>query len=163
MTRICVLDNQTNKCINVLELDNESDWTDHHTFIKASRSDGEIGWILLETGEWDTGIIPETIEEKIIKERQRRDKYLSMNIDALNGPRWESMSQEQKDAWIEYRQLLLDVPQQVGFPENIVWPVQPQSNQPAVPETVEVLPVDEPIVPETVEVSQTPPTDSVDV
>ncbi len=25
----------------------------------------------------------------------------------------------------DYRQVLLDVPQQEGFPTNIVWPVQP--------------------------------------
>lgn len=126
MARICILDNQTNKCINVLELDNESDWVDHHTFVKAPRNDGEVGWTLLESGEWGTGVIPETLEQKSIKERQRRDKYLTMFIDTLNGPRWESMSQTQKDDWITYRQELLDVPQQSGFPDNIVWPIKPE-------------------------------------
>jgi hypothetical protein len=35
------------------------------------------------------------------------------------------MTQEQKDSLIEYRQLLLDVPQQVGFPYNVIWPTKP--------------------------------------
>jgi hypothetical protein len=28
-------------------------------------------------------------------------------------------------AWAEYRQALRDVPEQVGFPENVVWPTKP--------------------------------------
>lgn len=127
MVRICILDKQTYKCINILDLENETDWVDHHTFIKASRSDGEIGWVLLESGEWDTGIVPETLEEKSLKERQRRNKYLHMYIDTLNGPRWEAMTQEQKNDWNAYRQKLLDVPQQEEFPENIIWPEVPTS------------------------------------
>lgn len=31
------------------------------------------------------------------------------------------------DAWRTYRQALRDVPQQAGFPENITWPVWPES------------------------------------
>lgn len=30
-----------------------------------------------------------------------------------------------KSAWASYRQELRDIPQQEGFPENIVWPVKP--------------------------------------
>lgn len=29
--------------------------------------------------------------------------------------------------WIEYRQALRDIPQQPGFPENIIWPVAPDA------------------------------------
>lgn len=29
-------------------------------------------------------------------------------------------------AWVAYRQALRDVPQQSGFPQNIVWPVKPE-------------------------------------
>lgn len=31
----------------------------------------------------------------------------------------------QKEAWQSYRQSLRDVPDQVGFPQNIVWPSSP--------------------------------------
>lgn len=33
-----------------------------------------------------------------------------------------------KDVWIEYRQLLRELPEQEGFPDNIVWPEIPHSN-----------------------------------
>ena len=29
-------------------------------------------------------------------------------------------------AWAVYRQALRDVPQQAGFPDNVVWPVKPE-------------------------------------
>jgi len=34
--------------------------------------------------------------------------------------------QTTKDKWAPYRQALRDVPQQEGFPDNIVWPTQPE-------------------------------------
>jgi hypothetical protein len=30
-------------------------------------------------------------------------------------------------AWVEYRQMLRDVPEQAGFPENVEWPLPPDS------------------------------------
>lgn len=33
--------------------------------------------------------------------------------------------QSVKDKWAVYRQALRDIPQQDGFPQNILWPVQP--------------------------------------
>ena len=35
--------------------------------------------------------------------------------DVLNG-----------DVWKVYRQALRDVPEQAGFPDNVVWPMQPE-------------------------------------
>lgn len=57
--------------------------------------------------------------------RARRDTLLKETVDSVNPMRWEAMSDEQKDAWRAYRQALLDVPQQEGFPTNIVWPEAP--------------------------------------
>jgi hypothetical protein len=34
---------------------------------------------------------------------------------------WESLTQEQRDERIAYRQALLDVPEQDGFPYTVVW------------------------------------------
>lgn len=33
--------------------------------------------------------------------------------------------QATKDLWAAYRQALRDVPQQAGFPENVIWPQKP--------------------------------------
>lgn len=60
--------------------------------------------------------------------RARRDTLLKETVDSVNPMRWEAMTDEQKDAWRAYRQALLDVPQQEGFPNNIVWPTSPDSN-----------------------------------
>jgi len=29
-------------------------------------------------------------------------------------------------AWAQYRQALRDIPQQDGFPENVIWPTKPE-------------------------------------
>nr|WP_319775949.1 tail fiber assembly protein [uncultured Sphaerochaeta sp.] len=57
--------------------------------------------------------------------RVRRDALLKEVVDAVNPMRWEALTDTQKDAWRAYRQALLDVPQQEGFPNNIVWPEAP--------------------------------------
>jgi hypothetical protein len=51
---------------------------------------------------------------------------LVFNVDRINAVRWNSMTQEQRDAWTQYRQDLLDVPSQPGFPRNIIWPTKPE-------------------------------------
>ena len=123
MNKICILDTNTQQCINILE--DTGTWQDHAHFVKSPRHDGEIGWILLSNGEWDTGIVPPTLEQRQGKMRGRRDKFLVKVVDAMNPVRWATLSEIQKQSWIDYRQALLDVPQQSGFPDDIVWPEIP--------------------------------------
>jgi hypothetical protein len=59
------------------------------------------------------------------KVRMKRDDLLKTEIDSLNPIRWESLTEDQKTAYGIYRQELLDVPQQDGFPFNVDWPVKP--------------------------------------
>jgi len=42
-----------------------------------------------------------------------------------NPLRWASFTAEQQQAWATYRQALLDIPQQSGFPNNVTFPVAP--------------------------------------
>lgn len=58
--------------------------------------------------------------------RDRRNSLLSA-VDSIagNALRWATLSSEQQSAWGVYRQALLDVPQQSGFPNNVIWPVSP--------------------------------------
>lgn len=72
----------------------------------------------------------EAIEmERLTREaRAKRDNLLKETVDSVNPMRWEALTDTQKDAWRAYRQALLDVPQQEGFPMNIVWPVIPTNN-----------------------------------
>lgn len=66
-------------------------------------------------------------DTKAAQVRQHRDYLLSTVVDSINPMRWEAMTLEQQDAWRTYRQELLDVPQQAGFPWAINWPTPPTS------------------------------------
>jgi hypothetical protein len=59
--------------------------------------------------------------------RAQRDSLL-VAVDAVvsNPLRWADLSSDKQTEWTVYRQALLDVPQQVGFPNNINWPTQPE-------------------------------------
>lgn len=59
--------------------------------------------------------------------RARRDSILRNVVDPLvsNPLRWTDMPQVEKTAWVVYRQALLDVPGQPGFPEAVTWPEPP--------------------------------------
>jgi hypothetical protein len=52
--------------------------------------------------------------------RAERDRLLAASD-------WTQVADAPVDqaAWAEYRQALRDVPQQEGFPENVVWPDRP--------------------------------------
>lgn len=125
METICILNRHTNKCINKIVVQ-AGTWKDHAEFVRAPRDDGEIGWTLLDDGEWDYVEPTVTLEQRQDYARARRDKFLSLYVDAMNAVRWASMSAEQQQVWSDYRQALLDVPDQAGFPDDIVWPVRPE-------------------------------------
>jgi hypothetical protein len=56
--------------------------------------------------------------------RNNRNQLLAQ-IDRIN-PVWHaSLTTQQQTELVAYRQQLLDVPQQEGFPTTIVWPAQP--------------------------------------
>ena len=59
--------------------------------------------------------------------RADRNRILTLIVDPLvsNPLRWGDLTAEQQQAWADYRRALLDVPQQAGFPENVIWPAQP--------------------------------------
>lgn len=60
------------------------------------------------------------------KLRGRRDRLLHEMGTRLNPVFWATLTQEQRQAWQEYRQALLDLPQTVADPENITWPTPPE-------------------------------------
>jgi hypothetical protein len=59
-------------------------------------------------------------------ERDRRDNKLVKYVDpiATNTLKWNALSPTEQAAWATYRQALLDVPQQTGFPQTVVWPTK---------------------------------------
>jgi len=59
--------------------------------------------------------------------RETRDNILTGTIDPLvsNPLRWGELNAEKQAEWIAYRRALLDVPQQTGFQNQVVWPTKP--------------------------------------
>lgn len=82
---------------------------------------------------WQTWSTREmTAEEKAIKDsdtegnaRIDRDYRLKRTVDLLNPIYWDSITEEKKQEWKDFRQALLDVPNQEGFPKYVKWPVLP--------------------------------------
>ena len=56
--------------------------------------------------------------------RNQRNQLLS-TVDRINPVWYASLTQAQQQELVAYRQQLLDVPQQAGFPTDIVWPAKP--------------------------------------
>ncbi|MDC3300578.1 phage tail assembly chaperone [bacterium] len=59
--------------------------------------------------------------------RSKRDKLLVEQVDVVagNALRWTSLSSEEQALWSAYRTSLLNLPQQEGFPNSVVWPPKP--------------------------------------
>ena len=70
-------------------------------------------------------------DEQILEEleanvRIQRNFYLAeMDQVISNQIRFNAMSTEKQNQWTTYRQALLDVPAQSGFPETVNWPDKP--------------------------------------
>lgn len=59
-------------------------------------------------------------------QRVMRDQLLTeLDSIVLNPLRYAEFSDEYKNQLSDYRKALLDVPQQPGWPDNIVWPEMP--------------------------------------
>jgi hypothetical protein len=69
----------------------------------------------------------EILYEQTAEARAYRNQLLIETVDPIvtNPLRWEDLSQERKDGIAAYRQALLDVTDQVGFPADVVWPEAP--------------------------------------
>lgn len=74
----------------------------------------------------DPVLVDPSEQELAVAVRGQRDELLRDNVDTMNPMRWNAMSAAQQQQWTDYRQALLDVTQQQGFPTNVVWPVKPE-------------------------------------
>lgn len=55
--------------------------------------------------------------------RAQRDNLLvGVDVVVSNPLRWADLSSDKQNEWTVYRQALLDVPQQSGFPSTVTWP-----------------------------------------
>lgn len=65
------------------------------------------------------------IEAQASAMRSERDRKLREECDCINPMWWQDMTDDQKLGMKAYRQALLDVPSQPGFPFSVDWPVKP--------------------------------------
>jgi hypothetical protein len=80
-----------------------------------------------ETNAWNE---PSTTELNALEAghvRDQRDYLLATQVDRVvsNPLRWASMSTSKQGEYTTYRQALLDIPTQVGFPTSVTWPTPP--------------------------------------
>lgn len=64
---------------------------------------------------------------------QLADEARGKRNDLLRECDWTQLADNnltglERTAWLAYRQLLREVPQQAGFPDNILWPTAPASS-----------------------------------
>lgn len=61
----------------------------------------------------------------ITKALYKRDTLLAEGPDRISPIWYNAMTDEQKTAWANYRQALLDITQQPDYPNVIIWPIKP--------------------------------------
>lgn len=110
--------------VNVIEVDPENipDWAS--SWPRHSGAMEEDVGSKKEAGAWVHRTRRPEVVEPIV--RNHRDQLLiMMDVVVGNNLRWGDMSEEKQAEWSVYRQALLDVPQQSGFPLDVVWPEKP--------------------------------------
>jgi hypothetical protein len=92
----------------------------------GSEADPVAGQMWTGASWVDTEKVPQPdLESAAMYARAERAKILAEEIDTMNPMRWASLSTAKKTEWTAYRQALLDVPAQEGFPLTITWPTAP--------------------------------------
>lgn len=78
------------------------------------------------TNAWNEPSTAEKDALKAITIRSQRKYILKTEVDRVvsNPLRWADMSTSKQDEVKVYRQALLDIPKQVGFPTSVTWPTK---------------------------------------
>jgi len=87
--------------------------------LSAMAASGDVAAYVPPTQEELT----EALAQAVRSERDQR--LLAVDTIAGNALRWAALSEASQSEWATYRQALLDVPQQSGFPHNVTWPQEP--------------------------------------
>ena len=123
--------NEENSIIDVEIKHPDFGWIDYT--LTPDDPDGSISnsELLSMIGSDYAAYVPPTSEEIITQQaaevRGERDRQLTQIVDPMvsNNLRWAELTDEQKTAWTTYRQELLDITKQSGFPQNVTWPTIP--------------------------------------
>lgn len=64
---------------------------------------------------------------QLVKSQRAAKLHYTVDPVASNPLRWNSLSTEKQAEWAAYRQALLDITEQAGFPHQVNWPVAPSA------------------------------------
>jgi hypothetical protein len=108
---------ENNRVVNVAESDHplHENW---HQFDIANIGDHFENGILTPYDPYTDPEYLAALEKAIRGER-------NIKLSATDWTQASDIPTETKEKWVVYRQALRDVPQQEGFPVNVVWPDQP--------------------------------------
>lgn len=97
-------------------------YTEDQAKKKANQPDWFYKWSN-ETFEWiDPRSEQEKYNETVIQVKQKRESLLASSD-------WTQLNDvllNNKDQWVTYRQSLRDIPEQSGYPFNVIWPTKPE-------------------------------------
>jgi len=72
--------------------------------------------------------------------RSKRNLLLRMLDMVISNPlRWAAFNEQEKQIFSEYRNNLLDIPQQENFPNNVIWPDTPKNYPELIMEEVSLV------------------------
>lgn len=93
---------------------------DNTALLSAMNANGDVAAYAAPTAA-------EVEAAKTVEVRAERDAKLVGEVDPIAGNtlRWAALSAAKQTEWADYRQALLDVPQQSGFPMSVAWPTKP--------------------------------------
>lgn len=113
----------------IVEFGNQTQWpTNEPLFFGSCDDDADLtiaGVVRSLTPEQYEFEQTKENDVKAMQVRQQRDYLLQTRVDSLNAIRWSVLTAQEKTDWTSYREALLNVPAQAGFPWTIDWPTQP--------------------------------------
>lgn len=120
--------NKNGKCVGSCDQrPNEDDLASRGEYLLEFDGDCKVGYTDNNGTPAPPVVIPPTPEEVAAATRKQRDSKL-LDFDQKlyrNQFFWSTLTAEQQAERLSYRQALLDVPQQPGFPDAVIWPPSP--------------------------------------
>ena len=105
----------------------QDDLAQRGEYVLESNDDCQVGYTDNNGIPTPPVVVPPTPEQLAATARNKRDSLL-LRFDRdlyRNQFFWGTLTPEQQAERMAYRQALLDVPQQPGFPQDIAWPAAP--------------------------------------
>jgi hypothetical protein len=89
--------------------------------------EGKVPFSAEEQIQWEKDIVEVAVQVRSTRAKEARAtrNMLLAECDWIELPSCK-LPENKKQEWANYRQTLRDVPLQLGFPENIQWPVKPE-------------------------------------